>query len=184
MAINVTIGTRPAGCEQPVLDLVRAAFSDNIRDGQDEVDIVVRTWALGPSVNPIDLVAFDSTRTVIGHALGAVGRVGDDELLAVAPLAVAPRQQGRGVGSMLMRELISCADQAGWPAVVLLGSPGYYGRFGFEPASRYGIIYPPAGPDSPYFQLRRRGADAPQVRGEFVYCWEAPADDSTTKREA
>jgi predicted N-acetyltransferase YhbS len=173
VAINETIETRPPELDQQVLDLVRAAFSDATRNGQDEVDIVVQTWALGASVKPIDLVAIDRTRDVVGHVLSAAGRVGDDELLAVAPLAAAPRQQGRGVGSALMEELIHRADEAGWPAVVLLGAPGYYARFGFEPASRYGIVYPAVGHASPHFQLRRLASYQSSPRGEFVYCWEA-----------
>jgi predicted N-acetyltransferase YhbS len=61
---------------------------------------------------------------------------------------------------------------AGWPAVVLLGEPSYYRRFGFEPAGSAGIVYPPVGPDSPHFQVRRlSGRRSPE--GRFTYGWES-----------
>lgn len=59
---------------------------------------------------------------------------------ALAPLAVAPRMQGRGLGAALIRETVAWAD--GHP-VVVLGDPAYYGRFGFQPAD---LASPYAGP--------------------------------------
>jgi putative acetyltransferase len=56
--------------------------------------------------------------------------------------------------------------------LVLLGSPAYYSRFGFEPSGLHGITYRPVGTGSPYFQvLPLRRLDDP-VAGDFVYCWE------------
>jgi putative acetyltransferase len=48
-------------------------------------------------------------------------------------LAVAPEFQGRGIGSALVRRVVALADDRGGPVVVLQGSPGFYGRLGFEP---------------------------------------------------
>ena len=75
-----------------------------------------------------------------------------------------------------MSELIRRADAADLPLVVLLGDPAYYQRFGFEPAGPLHISYPPAGPDSPYFQVRRLSSYAshtPLFQGEYIYAWEA-----------
>ena len=154
-----------------VLELVRAAFSDDTRSGQEEVGIVVDTWALGDSVRPIDLVALDGD-TIAGHVLGARGTVDDDEMIAVAPLAVAPGHQGRGIGTMLMRELLDRANEANWPLAVLLGSPEYYCRFDFEPASHLGITYAPVGEGNPHFMARRLQAFTHASPGIFRYCWE------------
>lgn len=156
---------------EAVLDLVREAFSDATRDGHEEVDVVATTWACGDAVRPIDLVAVDGV-TVTGHVLGAVGTLGDGHALALAPLGVAPAHQGRGIGSALVREFLRQADEAGWPMVLLLGSPTYYGRFGFEPSSPLGIVYPPVGAGDPHFQVRRLTNFDPSHRGDFVYCWE------------
>ncbi len=166
----VVRSTTPAD-RAAVLELVRSAFSDNTRTGDEEVDIVVKTWALGPTVRPIDLVAVEN-HTITGHVLGALGTVGDTEALAVAPLAVAPSHQGRGVGTALMHELLERADEASWPLAVLLGRPQYYSRFGFEPASQFGITYAPVGAGNPHFQARRLRAFAGTSPGLFIYCWE------------
>jgi putative acetyltransferase len=154
-----------------ILALVRLAFSHAHRDGQEEVGIVVNTWARGNSVSPIDLVALDAG-TVVGHVLGARGNLGQLGVMAVAPLAVTPARQGRGIGSNLMRELLRRADEAGWPMAVLLGSPEYYGRFGFEPSGPLGVIHPPVGEGNPHFQARRLKSYGASCRGEFTYCWE------------
>jgi predicted N-acetyltransferase YhbS len=109
---------------------------------------------------------------VVGHVLAASGTLGAGSVLAVAPLAVLPARQGRGIGARLMSQLLEEAETAGWRAVVLLGSPSYYERFGFEPAGRFGVTYPPVGPDHPHFLIRRlRGFDGSHG-GEFRYCWE------------
>ncbi|HVM07889.1 MAG TPA: N-acetyltransferase [Acidimicrobiales bacterium] len=156
-----------------ILELVRAAFSTEGRDGQDEVDIVVGTWNRAASPAGMDLVAIEDD-AVVGHVLASVGEADGRPVLGIAPLAVAPAHQGAGVGSALMRELIARADAAGEPMLVLLGNPAYYGRFGFEPASAHGLVYPPVGPDSPYFQVRRLTNDDPTIEGDYLYCWELP----------
>ena len=56
--------------------------------------------------------------------------------------------------------------------MVLLGDPGYYRRFGFEPSGPLGIVYAPVGEDDPHFQVRRFGGYEPTLKGEFRYCWE------------
>jgi putative acetyltransferase len=52
--------------------------------------------------------------------------------MGFAPMAVLPEFQCAGVGSLLCREI-------GFKAVVVLGHPDYYPRFGFMPASSFGI---------------------------------------------
>jgi putative acetyltransferase len=154
-----------------VIDVVRAAFAHSGRDGQEEVDIVEQTWALELD-GVIDLVAAQDD-AVVGHVLGAPGIVdGDTPLLAVAPLAVLPSHQGQGIGSQLMPDLIRRAEEAAWPAIVLLGNPDYYSRFGFEPAGPLGLTYAPVPPELPHFQVRRLSRYAPSISGTFVYCWE------------
>ena len=154
-----------------VIDLVRAAFTHDDRDGAEEVDIVERTWALALD-DTIDLVAVHDDE-IVGHVLGAPGALGDTRLLAVAPLAVLPSHQGRGIGSTLVPDLLRRAEDDAWPAVVLLGNPDYYGRFGFEPAGPIGLTYAPVPPELPHFQLRRLSRYMPSLRGTFTYCWES-----------
>ncbi|NNL68130.1 MAG: N-acetyltransferase, partial [Myxococcales bacterium] len=67
------------------------------------------------------------------------------------PLAVLPEAQGRGVGSALVPAALEAARALGWPAVFLLGSPAYYGRFGFRLAAPDGFHYESAAHDA-HFQ--------------------------------
>jgi putative acetyltransferase len=57
----------------------------------------------------------------------------------LAPLAVAPELQRRGIGSALVEAGLREAHGAGYEAVVVLGPADYYPRFGFIAAGRYGL---------------------------------------------
>ncbi|HJT33642.1 MAG TPA: N-acetyltransferase [Pirellulales bacterium] len=57
----------------------------------------------------------------------------------LAPLAVLPKFQGRRIGTLLVREGMALLRERGDPLVCVFGYPGYYNRFGFEGAARFGI---------------------------------------------
>ena len=154
-----------------ILSLVRAAFATGGRDGDEEVEVVRATWEASAAPDGLDLVATEDGAAV-GHLLCGVGDLAGREAIAIAPLAVAPGHQRQGVGSALVGEALRRADADRWPLVVLLGSPAYYGRFGFEPASSLGIDYLAVGAGNPHFQARRLLAYDPSWRGSFTYCWE------------
>jgi len=168
----VTIRPCETSDRDEVLAIVRAAFSSGGRDPQEEVDIVDATWALDATPDGLDLVAVDEAR-VVGYVVAGRGRLDDADALGVAPLAVAPARQRSGIGTALMTDLIARAEVRGWPLLLLLGDPGYYGRFGFEPAGGLGITYAALhGPD-PHFMARRLRDYDRGVSGVFTYCWEA-----------
>ena len=60
-------------------------------------------------------------------------------IVGLAPVGVVPEYQGKGIGSRLIREGLLACREAGYGAAVVLGEPGYYGRFGFGRASERGI---------------------------------------------
>lgn len=86
----------------------------------------------------ISLVADDGGE-IVGHIIFSpvtlAGR-NDLRLMGLAPMAVAPSRQRLGVGSSLVVEGLAHCRQAGIDAVVVLGHPTYYPRFGFVPAAR------------------------------------------------
>lgn len=188
--MRLTIRPTLAADRQAVLALVKEAFTGEghdgrPHDGQEEVEIVHRTWDLGLAPAAFDLVAVQEDRLVVGHVLAAPGAlVGStvpdgQHVLAVAPLAVRPSQQRKGVGSSLMREVLRQAECSGAPVILLVGDPAYYHRFGFEPASLYGIWHPPMAVDNPHFMARRFTDLGKEWRGAFYYCWEdAPASSA------
>ncbi|WP_413101196.1 GNAT family N-acetyltransferase [Streptomyces sp. Inha503] len=118
----------------------------------------------------LSFVATGDRGEVIGHVVCTRGHVGSDLALALGlgPLSVHPAHQGRGVGLALVHAVLGAADAFGESLVALLGSPAYYGRFGFRPAAEYGITAPdPAWGE--YFQVRTLTAYQPTVKGPFKY---------------
>lgn len=120
----------------------------------------------------LSLVA-EADGEIVGHAVATRGTLAGRPSLGLGPVSVSPARQRDGVGSALMHAILGAADAMGEPVVVLLGSPDYYGRFGFVPASSLGIEAPePAWGD--YFQARPLAAYDPDLRGRFSYA--APFD--------
>ena len=109
---------------------------------------------------------------IVGHALlshadliaGAAVR----PVAVLAPVAVLPSYRAHGAGTAMMHECIGRADHAGEPLILLVGHPGYYPRFGFVSASRYGITPPEPLPDAILLARRLSGYD-PAWRGRLVY---------------
>ena len=97
--------------------------------------------ALRGSEGSISLVATDGDR-VVGHILftpvtvesGAGVRVA-----GLAPMAVLPEHQRAGIGSRLVRAGLDACRRRGYAAVVVLGHPEYYPRFGFTRADAHGL---------------------------------------------
>lgn len=57
---------------------------------------------------------------------------GLEELVMVGPVAVLPECQGSGIGKALMDALTAAADANGAAALMMIGDPPYYGRWGFS----------------------------------------------------
>lgn len=105
---------------------------------------------------------------IVGQVTCSQGWLGESPAVGLGPIAVVPPLQHRGIGAALMSAVITTADQAGEPVIILLGDPDYYGFFGFVPASSLGIT--PVGPwDGPAFMARPLHAWHPGLAGPFRY---------------
>jgi putative acetyltransferase len=60
-------------------------------------------------------------------------------IAGLAPLAVLPEYQNRGIGSQLILAGLEFCRKSAYQAVIVLGHPGYYPRFGFRPASEFNL---------------------------------------------
>ena len=89
----------------------------------------------------LSLVARDGERLVGSVRLWQIAAGGRPALL-LGPLAADPGIQGKGVGSGLMQVALSRAAMAGHGAVILVGDPEYYERFGFTADRTSGLIMP------------------------------------------
>ena len=141
--LPITIRLETPGDEPGVRRVNEAAFP-----GPEEADIVDEIRRLGP-IGWQSIVALNLTGDIVGHLLLSPCALEDEtggvvgEVLALGPVAVLPPVQFRGVGSALIHAALSLAIARGVPAVVLLGYPAYYPRFGFVPARSVGLE-PPA----------------------------------------
>ncbi|MER6917100.1 N-acetyltransferase [Streptomyces sp. NPDC000594] len=106
-------------------------------------------------IDGLSLVARAPDGTLVGHALLTRCRIGTGgaPALALAPCAVLPSHQGQGAGSAVIRAALEAARDQGESLVVVLGHADYYPRFGFEPASRWGIRAPFTVPDEAMMAL-------------------------------
>ena len=98
--------------------------------------------ALREQARPLVSLVADDGGAVIGHILfSPVALPGHPGLaiMGLAPMAVAAAHRGRGVGSALVRAGLERCRETGCDAVVVLGHPAYYPRFGFVPAAGFGI---------------------------------------------
>ncbi|MFD7868547.1 GNAT family N-acetyltransferase [Streptomyces sp. NPDC059783] len=133
---SVTWTTRPetAADADAIREVNLGAFPTAL-----EADLVeaLRTdpaWIAG-----LSLVAEAPDGTLAAFALLTRCRVDDSPALVLGPCAVLPAYQRTGAGSAVIRAALEAARVRGENIVTCLGHPDYYPRFGFTPASRYGI---------------------------------------------
>jgi putative acetyltransferase len=158
----VTIRPEAPGDEDAIRALHRAAFAPS----QEEAEIVDRLRATGDLV--LSLIATDGD-AIVGHVALSTAHVDSHEALGLGPIGVDPAHQRRGIGKALMEEAIGRASQTEYPLIALLGHPGYYPRFGFQPAeAMYGITTAYEVPPEAWMALALP-AYTPHVRGRFRY---------------
>ena len=124
---------------------------------------------------PIELVAEANGRVVGQILFSPVGVEGSDGRLrgvGLAPLAVEPAMQGRGIGRALVRQGLRACGEARSGAVFVLGEPAYYGPIGFQPASQHGFTNA-YGVDEPFMVHLIRPLTGPAGRVKFAPAFEA-----------
>jgi len=107
---------------------------------EDESKLVEKLRNNG--VLTISLVAVQDNE-IIGHIAFSPVKVESErssfEAIALAPMAVLPAHQRKGIGSQMVRAGLEECRRLGHEVVVLVGHPDYYPRFGFMPAKPGGI---------------------------------------------
>ncbi len=132
-----------SGDLEAVAAVNRAAFGSDV-----EAALAVALMHDAAFLPDLSIAAVDDDGVLIGHVLFTRAWLVCDHdspdvpLLFLAPLAVVPEWQGRGVGTATVGEAIARARIAGEVAMVVLGDPAYYGRFGFAEATPRGVRAP------------------------------------------
>ena len=88
----------------------------------------------------VSLVAIEEN-TIVGHVCASPVTVNGNKqgIVGIGPLSVYESYRCRGIGGMLMEEIIVQLRDAGFVAAVLLGNPNYYPRFGFSSGASYNL---------------------------------------------
>lgn len=128
LRVNATIRATTTGDLDAVAALNDAAFGT-----PDEARITRQLHKDGDSL--VSLVAEDEDGRLIGHIeFFRILVNGKDFAAGLGPMCAAPCKQRRGIGYALIKAGMPQVEQLGRQLVFVLGHPGYYPRFGFNPA--------------------------------------------------
>ncbi|WP_327634435.1 N-acetyltransferase [Kribbella sp. NBC_00482] len=154
---------------QSVRDVHLQAFGDHGPVVADLADALRDTIT---AEDGLSLVA-EHDGQVVGHVLFTRSLLDADRRLVdvqvLSPLGVMPEFHGRGIGSALVRRGLAVLAERAVPLVFLEGDPGYYSRFGFEPAGGLGFRKPSLRIPDGAFQVVRFSAHEPWMTGTLVY---------------
>ena len=119
------------GDEPAIAALITEAFTTAPHLSGTEADIVERLRA-GDAL-ALSLVAEDQDR-IVGHIAFSPVTIDDERRgwFGLAPVAVLPDHQGKGIGVALIEAGLAQLRATGARGCVLLGEPAYYQRFGFR----------------------------------------------------
>ena len=161
----MTIRQEESGDAAAIRRVVQDAFG-----GSSEADLIDALRTHGKF--KLSLVAVREGQ-VAGHLLFTevtIESAGSNlKALGLAPLAVKAEFQRQGVGSALMQHgLVQCRD-LGYGAVVVLGHPQYYPKFGFLPANRYGLRCEYEVPEDVFMVLELRAGALRGIGGLVRY---------------
>lgn len=134
-----------------VYDLHFRAFGE-----EDEARLVEKIRQSAAYVPELSLVA-DMAGQVVGHIMFSRISIssgsGEFSALALAPMAVLPGYQNKGIGSLLVMQGLQACRLKDHKIVVVVGHPEYYPRFGFVPARSKGLEVSFEVPDSAFMVI-------------------------------
>lgn len=164
-----------------VENLTREAFWNVHKPGCDEHLLAHTIRGLPCFIKELDIVAEVNGRLVgsIFYTQSKLVEPNGKErtFAAFGPISVHPDFQRQGIGAALIRHTLPIAQRMGYRAVFITGNPAYYSRFGFRPASDFGIHLKgvPVEEKAEFFMVKPLKADAleglPGVF-EFDACYE------------
>ena len=119
----------------------------------------------------ISLVAEDGG-LIVGHLMFSPVTLASGETflaMGLAPMAVLPAKQRQGIGSALVERGLEECRLMGMAAVVVLGHPAFYPRFGFVPASHFGLRCEYEVPDEAFMAVELRESALKGKKGTVRY---------------
>lgn len=142
--------------KEAIAALIMSAFAPAEHSSGSEAGIVEQLRNAGALT--LSLVA-EEDGEIVGHAAFSPITIDGRSIgwFGLGPVAVRPDRQRQGIGDRLISHGLEMLISYGSAGCVVLGEPGYYGRFGFVADER--LRYP--GPPPEYFQMLAFGRDRP-----------------------
>ena len=143
--------------------------------GEAEPNLVDKIRKSAGFIPQLSLVAVRQGR-IVGHILFSLIEIRLDDpsdppmpALSLAPMAVHPDFQNQGIGSALVRKGLEICRDLAHAAVVVVGHPDYYPRFGFTSARAKGLEAPFPVPDEAFLAIELVSGSLHGVMGTVVY---------------
>jgi len=153
-------------------DLVKTAFATAKVSSGDEQGFLDRLRAGDDYIAELAMVAEDQTGLIGQIALTRTSiatATGPHPLLLLGPICVVLERRRSGLGSRLIGEALDRARQLGHSAVILVGNPAFYGRFGFKPAIAFGVANANGIPDQYVMALELAPGGLANAAGSIAF---------------
>lgn len=150
-----------------IYNVVKTAFRKAEHCDGNEQDLVNDLRKGNAYIPELSLVANDNDK-IVGYIMFTKINIGENEEIALAPLAVLPEYQRQGIGSLLVKEGHRIAKELRYNYSVVLGSENYYPKFGYVPAKVYGIKSP-FEVDDKNFMAVKLNDNADKIDGTVIY---------------
>lgn len=133
--MNIIIRKENIKDKNIIYSLIKEAFKNETHSDGDEPDLVNRLRNSKNYIPELSLVAIVD-ESIIGYIMFTKILIENEdkkfESLALAPLAVLPDCQNKGIGSKLISKGLEIAKNLGYKSVIVLGSETYYPKFGIK----------------------------------------------------
>ncbi len=133
------------------------------------VEAVRKTEFFIPELSLVAVIDEEVAGHILISMIAVETKEGKVPVLGLAPIAVLPEFQRRGIGSELVRHGIKESSRLGHRAIVLVGHPEYYPRFGFEPARAKGLETAYPVPDEAFMVLELYSGALDGIAGTILH---------------
>lgn len=170
MTINIRQET--AADYPAVFDLIVQAFKDEVLSDKREQFLVERLRKSDAFLPELSLVATVKEQ-IVGYIL--LTKISIDsyseriDSLALAPVAVLPAFQKKGIGGQLIEKAHSVAKALGFESVILLGHEKYYPKFGYQALHTFNISIPFEAPKENCMAVELKPNSLKNISGKVIY---------------
>ena len=174
---NIVIRPEEARDYKDVEKLTRAAFNTPDRVERSKIGCPLEHYMVHrlrekDGIMGLSFIA-ETDNKIVGHIIYSHSHILQPDgskisVLSFGPISVLPSMQKMGIGSMLMKHSLKEAKKLDYGAVLFFGHPGYYPRFGFVPASDFGITDLNGGNYPSFMAMELKEGYLESVFGRFI----------------